>query len=48
VSADLATRLREMAGPQGWLPPWSHWWGDPGEAYNDEAARARELGWPVR
>ena len=84
-----------MAGPQGWLPPWSQWWGEeelaallpdaavrqhfatgcprlplamfeeihpptpgwpnaPGgylqlsEAYEDEAARARELGWPVR
>ncbi len=84
-----------MADPQGWLPPWSQWWGaeelaalvpDPvvrqhfadecprlplalfeeihppvpgwpdapggylqlSEAYEDEAARARELGWPVR
>lgn len=95
VPPDLAAQLREMAGPQGWLPPWSQWWGDeelamllpipavrqhfatgcpplplamfqeihpptpgwpnaPGgylqlsEAYEDEAARARELGWPVR
>jgi pimeloyl-ACP methyl ester carboxylesterase len=92
---DLVSRLREMADPQGWLPPWSQWWGEeelaallpdptvrqhfaagcprlplamfeethppapgwpdaPGgylqlsEAYEDEAARARELGWPVR
>jgi len=91
----LAAQLRGMAGPGGWLPPWSQWWGDeelaallpdaavrrrfaagcprpplamfeevhppaPGwpnapcgylqlsEAYEDEAARARELGWPVR
>ena len=95
VPPDLAARLRGMADPQGWLPPWSQWWGDeelaallpdpvvrqhfatgcprlplamfeeihppvPGwpnasggylqlsEAYEDEAARARELGWPVR
>ena len=95
IQPDLAARLREMADPQGWLPPWSQWWGDeelavllpdpavrrhfttgcprlpvamleetyppapgwpnaPGgylqlsEAYEDEAARARELGWPVR
>ena len=92
---DLAARLREMADPQGWLPPWPQWWGEeelaallpgpavrrhfaagcprlplamfeevhppvPGwpnapasflqlsEAYQDEAARARELRWPVR
>jgi len=91
----LVAQLREMADPQGWLPPWSQWWGEeelaallpdpavrqhfaagcprlpltmfeeihppvpgwpgaPGgylqlsEAYGDEAARARELGWPVR
>jgi pimeloyl-ACP methyl ester carboxylesterase len=95
VPPGLATRLREIADPQGWLPPWSQWWGEeelaallpdpavrrrfaagcprlplamfeethpplpgwpdaPGgylqlsEAYEDEAARARELGWPVR
>jgi hypothetical protein len=95
VSPGLAARLREMAGPQGWLPPWPQWWGDgelaalvpdpaarqhfaagcprlpmamlgeiyppapgwpnaPGgylqlsEAYEDDAARSRELGWPVR
>ena len=95
VPPDLAAQLREMADPQGWLPPWSQWWGEeelaallpdaavrehfvtgcprlplamfeeihpptpgwpnaPGgylqlsEAYDDEAARARELGWPVR
>ena len=95
VQPEFAARLREMAGPQGWLPPWPQWWGeealaallpDPGlrqhfaagcprlplamfeetyppvprwpnapagylqlsEAYDDEAARARELGWPVR
>jgi hypothetical protein len=95
VQPSLAARLRDMADPQGWLPPWSQWWGDeelaallpdsairrhfvtgcpglplamfeeihppapgwptaPGgylqlsEAYEDEAARARELGWPVR
>jgi pimeloyl-ACP methyl ester carboxylesterase len=91
----LMAQLREMADSQGWLPPWSQWWGEeelaallpdpavrqhfaagcprlpmalfeeihppvpgwpdaPGgylqlsEAYEDEAARARELGWPVR
>jgi pimeloyl-ACP methyl ester carboxylesterase len=95
VPPELAAQLREMADPQGWLPPWSQWWGDeelapllpdpavrqcfaagcprlplamfeeihppapgwpnaPGgylqlsEAYEGEAARARELGWPVR
>jgi pimeloyl-ACP methyl ester carboxylesterase len=95
VQPGLAARLREMADPQGWLPPWPQWWGEeelaaflpdpvvrwhfaagcprlplamlgeiyppapgwpaaPGgylqlsEAYEDEAARARELGWPVR
>jgi pimeloyl-ACP methyl ester carboxylesterase len=94
VQADLAARLRGMAGPRGWLPPWPQWWGEeeltaflpdpavrqhfatgcprlpmamleeihppapgwpdaPGgylllsEAYAGEAARARELGWPV-
>jgi pimeloyl-ACP methyl ester carboxylesterase len=95
TSPDLVARLRQMADVQGWLPPWSQWWGeeelaallpDPGlrkrftagcprlplamfeeidppapgwpaapggylqlsEAYDDEAARARDLGWPVR
>jgi pimeloyl-ACP methyl ester carboxylesterase len=95
VPPELAAQLREMADPQGWLPPWPQWWGDeemaalvpdptvrrhfaagcprlplamfeephppgpgwpdaPGgylqlsEAYEDEAARARGLGWPVR
>ena len=94
VPPELAAQLREMANADGWLPPWSRWWGDeamsellpdpetrrrfaagcpqlplamfeevhppaprwpaaPGaylrlsEAYEDEAARARELGWPV-
>lgn len=92
--ADIAVQWRAMADAEGWLPPWSQWWGDealaellpdPGmrrafaascprpplamfgeihppvprwpdapaaylqlsEAYDDEAARARELGWPV-
>jgi hypothetical protein len=95
VTPGLAARLREMADPQGRLPPWPRWWGEeevaallpdpavrrhfaagcprlplamleevhppapgwpdtPGgylqlsDAYEDEAARARELGWPVR
>ena len=95
VTPGLAARLREIAGPQGWLPPWPQWWGEeelaallpdpatrrhfaarcprlplamleevhppaprwpdaPGsylqlsDAYEDEATRARELGWPVR
>jgi pimeloyl-ACP methyl ester carboxylesterase len=95
VQPGLAARLREMADPQGWLPPWPQWWGQgelaaflpdpvvrrhfaagcprlpmamlgeryppaPGwpdprggylqlsEAYEGEAARAGELGWPVR
>jgi hypothetical protein len=94
VPPDLAAQVRELADAEGWLPPWSQWWGDevlaglipdpgarrrfaagcprlplamfeeahppvprwpdaPGaylrlsEAYDDEAARARELGWPV-
>ena len=95
LTPGLAARLREMAGPQGLLPPWPRLWGEeevaavlpdpvvrqhfadgcrrlplamldevhplaPGwpdaptgylqlsEAYEGEAARARELGWPVR
>jgi pimeloyl-ACP methyl ester carboxylesterase len=95
VQPGLAARLREMAGPRGWLPPWPQWWDeeelagflpDPevrrsfaagcprlplamveeayppapewpdapcgylqlSGAYEDEAARARGLGWPVR
>ncbi|MGH3120586.1 MAG: alpha/beta hydrolase [Streptosporangiaceae bacterium] len=95
VTPGLAARLRDLADPQGRLPPWPQWWGEeelaallpdpavrqhfaagcprlplamleevhppaPGwpdapcgylqlsEAYEDEAARARELGWPVR
>lgn len=95
VQPDLAARLHDMAGPQGWLPPWPQWWGEEGlaalvpdpavrrhfvagcprlpmamfeeayppapgwpdapggylqlsEAYEDEAARAGELGWLVR
>jgi pimeloyl-ACP methyl ester carboxylesterase len=95
VQPGLAARLRDMADPQGWLPPWPQWWGEeelaalvpdpvvrrhfaagcprlpiamlgevhppapgwpdaPGgylqlsEAYEDDAERARELGWPVR
>lgn len=95
VQPALAARLREMADPRGWLPPWSQWWAEeelaallpdpavrqhfaagcprlpmamleevhppaPGwpnapsgylqlsEAYEGDAARARELGWPVR
>jgi pimeloyl-ACP methyl ester carboxylesterase len=95
VSPGLAARMREMAEPQGWLPPWPQWWGEaelavllpdpavrrhfamgcprlpmamfeeiyppaPGwpnapcgylqlsQAYEGDAARARELGWPVR
>jgi len=94
VQPGLAARLRDLADPQGWLPPWPQWWGEeelaalvpdpvvrkhfgdgcprlpmamlgesyppapgwpgaPGgylqlsEAYDDDAARARELGWPV-
>jgi len=95
VQPGLAARLRDMADPQGWLPPWPQWWGgeelaalipDPAvrrhfaagcprlpmamleevhppapgwpaapggylqlsEAYDVDAGRARELGWPVR
>jgi hypothetical protein len=94
VPPELAAQVRDMADDQGWLPPWTQWWGeevlaelipDPAarqrfadgcprlplamfeevhppvpqwpdapaaylqlsEAYQDEAARARELGWPV-
>ena len=25
---ELAAQLREMADPDGWLPPWPRWWGD--------------------
>lgn len=95
VSPGFAARLRDMADPQGWLPPWSQWFGEeelaallpdpavrqhfaagcprlplamleevhppaPGWPnalggflqftgdYEDEVARVRELGWPVR
>lgn len=95
ASPGFAARLRDMADPRGWLPPWAQWWDDEGlaallpdpavrrhfsdgcprlplamleetypaapgwpnapggylqlsQAYADEAARARELGWPVR
>lgn len=96
VPPAVAGKLRDMADPQGWLPPWPQWWGgeaelaallpDPqarrdfaagcprlpvamleetyppapgwpnapcsylqlSEAYGGDAARARELGWPVR
>ena len=91
---ELVAHLREMADPDGWLPPWPRWWGeealaelvpDPGtrvrfiagcpplplamfaethppaprwpdapcaylrlsEAYEDQAALAAGLGWPV-
>lgn len=27
-----AVELREMADPQGWLPPWPQWWGEEGLA----------------
>jgi hypothetical protein len=94
VPAELAVQVRDMADAEGWLPPWSQWWGDEGlaellpdprmrqdfaagcprlplamfqeihppapmwpdapgaylqlsEAYEDEAAKARDLGWPV-
>ncbi|MGD0244386.1 MAG: hypothetical protein ABSB59_29250 [Streptosporangiaceae bacterium] len=94
VPPGLAVQVRAMADAEGWLPPWSQWWGDevlagllpdprlrrafaagcprlplamfeevhppvprwpatPGaylqlsDAYEDQAARARELGWPV-
>jgi hypothetical protein len=94
VPAELSAQVRDMADGQGWLPPWSQWWGDEvlaellpdprmrqdfavgcprlplamfrevhpaaprwpvapaaylqlSEAYEDEAATARKLGWPV-
>jgi pimeloyl-ACP methyl ester carboxylesterase len=28
VTPALAARLRDMAGPRGWLPPWPQWWGE--------------------
>lgn len=28
VPAELAAQVREMADAEGWLPPWSQWWGD--------------------
>jgi hypothetical protein len=28
VPPGLAARLRQMADPQGWLPPWPQWWGE--------------------
>ncbi|HUZ37110.1 MAG TPA: alpha/beta hydrolase [Streptosporangiaceae bacterium] len=28
MPAELAAQVREMADPEGWLPPWSDWWGD--------------------
>lgn len=28
VPPGFGARLREMAGPRGWLPPWPQWWGE--------------------
>jgi len=28
VPSGFATRLRQMADREGWLPPWSQWWGE--------------------
>ena len=25
---EMVARLREMADPDGWLPPWPRWWGE--------------------
>ena len=25
---ELVAQLREMADPDGWLPPWPRWWGE--------------------
>src|SRR4029079_1691758 len=25
---ELVAHLREMADPDGWLPPWPRWWGE--------------------
>ena len=41
VSHDLAARMRDLADPQGWLPPWSQWWEEEGlaELLPDPAVR---------
>ncbi len=40
---DLASQIHEMAGQDGWLPPWSQWWGDDAlaELIADADARRR-------
>lgn len=43
VPADLAARLRAIAGADGMLPPWPQWWGEEAmaELIADPVARAR-------
>lgn len=43
VPPELATQLTAMADQQGWLPPWSQWWGDEelAELLPDPALRGR-------
>jgi pimeloyl-ACP methyl ester carboxylesterase len=47
VPPGLAARLRDMADPQGW-PNAPGGYLQLSKAYEDDAARAGELGWPVR
>ncbi|HEY2549124.1 MAG TPA: hypothetical protein VGI64_00955 [Streptosporangiaceae bacterium] len=41
VQPEFAARLRGMADPQGWLPPWPQWWSDAdlAEILPDQSAR---------
>jgi hypothetical protein len=43
MPAEVVAQVREMADPQGWLPPWSQWWGADGlaELLPDPQARRR-------
>ncbi len=42
VPSEVAAQIRDMAN-DGWLPPWSEWWGDDGlaEMFPDRKARER-------
>jgi hypothetical protein len=51
---ELVTQLSEMAGPDGWLPPWPRWWATrpwPGSSRTPSSASAspqavRRCRWP--
>ena len=42
AALDLADQLKQMADPDGWLPPWPQWWGADGLAELIPDAEIRE------